>query len=344
MKTISIQLEEIKNQRDDLLPKASTQQELENIRIMFLGRKGKIADLMGQLKDLSGEEKKHFGPLFNQLKVETETLIKEKQDQLLAQQACQEKLSEKYFDVSASNFNELHGSKHLYSHIIADLENIFISMGFEIVDGREIDTEYYNFESLNIPAHHPARDEGDTFFLKDFPFILRTQTSNIQAHIMEQKTPPLAFFSPGRVYRKEATDATHDFMFTQAEGFFLGKNVSIGNLLAVARTFLQEIFQQELSIRVRPGYFPFVEPGLEIDASCPFCSTGCSACKRTGWIELLGAGLIHPNVLRASNIDPTSYSGFAFGLGIERIAMIKYGINDIRLFHSNKIKFLDMFS
>ncbi|HEX4068823.1 MAG TPA: phenylalanine--tRNA ligase subunit alpha, partial [Candidatus Babeliales bacterium] len=224
-------------------------------------------------------------------------------------------------------------------------EDIFISMGYNIVDGPEVENEYYNFDSLNIPADHPARDADDSFFLEKKGMMLRTQCSSIQARAMENSQPPIAIFAPGRVYRQEATDQTHDFLFTQAEILLVDKNISVSNLLATAHAFLRKIFDNDtLDIRVRPGFFPFVEPGLEIDISCPFCQNGCSVCKHTRWIEILGTGIVHPNVLRANKIDPHIYSGFAFGMGIERIAMIKYGINDIRLFHSSKIKFLNQFA
>jgi phenylalanyl-tRNA synthetase alpha chain len=344
MKNLLHQIETLKNERDKTLSSITTIKDLEAFHITFLGRKGKIAELMESLKILSLEDKKQFGPVINQFKTETQThydtfliaLQKKEQDQKEAQQ--------KNFDVTAYRYSELSGSTHIYTQIIEDLENVFISMGYDIIDGPEVENVYHNFESLNIPADHPAREEEDSFFLKIPGMLLRTQTSSVQARALRNSKPPIAFFSPGRVYRREATDQTHDFLFTQAEGLLIDKNISVGNLLATARTFLQKIFENDtINIRVRPGYFPFVEPGLEIDASCPFCKHGCSVCKHTGWIELLGSGMIHPNVLKEGNIDATKYSGFAFGTGIERIAMIKYGINDIRLFHSSKIQFLNQF-
>lgn len=317
---------------------------LESIRVAFLGRKGKIANLMEQLKDLPVEEKKIIGPILNQLKTDIQEQLNIQTTLLQKKNTDQKNILQKNFDVSAYKYCELKGTSHIYTQIIAELEDIFISMGYDIADGPEVENEYYNFESLNIPADHPARDAQDSFFLEQKGILLRTQCSNVQARAMETYPIPIAIFSPGRVYRKEATDQTHDFLFTQAEILLVNKNISISNLLATAHTFLKKIFENEaLEIRVRPGFFPFVEPGLEIDASCTFCKTGCSICKHTGWIELLGTGMVHPNVLRSSGIDPTVYSGFAFGMGIERIAMIKYAIHDIRLFHSSKIKFLDQF-
>jgi phenylalanyl-tRNA synthetase alpha chain len=345
MKNLSQELEIIKKELAQAIAASTTETSLESVRVTFLGRKGKIADLMEQLKNLPIEEKKIVGPLLNQFKQQAQEQLDARTMVLKQEESAQKKLSQKNFDVSAYKFDELKGTSHIYTQIVSDLEDIFISMGYNIVDGPEVENEYYNFDSLNIPADHPARDAEDSFFLEKKGMMLRTQCSSMQARAMETSQPPIAIFAPGRVYRKEATDQTHDFLFTQAEILLVDKNVSISNLLATAHTFLRKIFDNDtLEIRVRPGFFPFVEPGLEIDISCPFCQNGCSVCKHTRWIEILGTGLVHPNVLRASNIDPHVYSGFAFGMGIERIAMIKYGVNDIRLFHSSKIKFLNQFS
>ena len=217
-------------------------------------------------------------------------------------------------------------------------------MGYEIINGPEIDTDFFNFETLNIPKDHPARDMHDTFWLDIPNMVMRTHTSSVQAHAMLEKKPPLAVATPGRCYRSEATDASHDYMFMQCEILFIDKNVSLSNLFATAKVFLQNLFgKNDLKIRVRPAYFPFVEPGVEMDITCPFCKTGCSVCKKTCWIEIGGAGLIHPNVLKSCNINPEEYSGFAFGFGLTRLVMLKYGINDIRLLHSTKLEFLKQF-
>ena len=344
MKNLSQKLESLQKERDALLKNATSLSEIENVRVSLLGRKGTVTELMEILKTLPLEEKKVIGPLLNQFKTETQTLIEKQLQKIEFDIQSQKNLLQKNFDVSAYRYNELKGTRHILTQIIEDLENVFISMGYSIADGPEAEHEFYNFEALNIAADHPAREEEDSFFLKIPSMLLRTQVSSIQARVMHNAKPPIAIVAPGRVYRKEATDQTHDFVFTQLEGMFIDKNVSVSNLLATARIFLQKVLEKDdLQIRVRPGFFPFVEPGLEIDASCPFCTNGCSICKKTGWIELLGSGLIHPNVLRAGNIDPAIYSGFAFGMGIERLAMLKYGINDLRLFHTNKIKFLDQF-
>lgn len=345
MKSLSQELDIIKKELNAAIAAITHETSLESVRVAFLGRKGRIADLMEQLKNLPVEEKKIIGPLLNQLKNQAQEQLDACAVALQKQESAQKNSLQKNFDVSAYKHSKLKGTSHIYTQIITDLEDVFISMGYAIVDGPEVENEYYNFDSLNIPKDHPARDAEDSCFLEKKGMMLRTQCSSMQARAMENSQPPIAIFAPGRVYRQEATDQTHDFLFTQAEILLVDTHISVSNLLATAHTFLRKIFDNDtLEIRVRPGFFPFVEPGLEIDASCPFCSTGCSVCKHTRWIELLGTGMVHPNVLRASGIDPTVYSGFAFGMGIERIAMIKYGINDIRLFHSSKIKFLNQFS
>jgi len=338
------QIHAIMRALQDALEFAVTTEALEQIRIDFLGRNGAITQLLKQLKELPVEEKKIFGPAINTLKQTAEQLYEQKVQSLQHIQQENAQLKQRLFDVTAYTHQPLRGHLHPYTHLIDTLNDIFISMGFTIVDGPEVETDYYNFETLNIPHNHPARDSHDTFWLNVPGLLMRTHTSSVQARAMQEHGAPIAIVAPGRVYRNEATDASHDFMFTQMEGLLIDKNVSMAHLLATARTFLQHAFNTtQLNIRVRPGYFPFVEPGVEIDASCPFCVSGCSICKRTGWIELLGAGLVHPQVLRTSGINHIEYSGFAFGFGIERIAMIKYGINDIRLFHSNNTTFLDQF-
>jgi phenylalanyl-tRNA synthetase alpha chain len=334
---------EIQNSfRSDLIH-VNTQQDLETIRIKYLGRQGILADLMTELKNMAAEDKKIFGPLCNSLKIEFQNLYQQTADILYAQE--QKLLAQKAaaFDVSISKPNQQRGSLHPYTQITQEIEDIFISMGFAVADGPELETDYHNFGALNIPSDHPARAESDTFWLPDMQRLLRTHTSTVQIRTMQQKTPPIAIICPGRALRNEATDASHDFMFMQIEGMLIDKNISIANLLATLKEFLDQLFGKAMKLRVRPGFFPFVEPGLEIDASCPFCSNGCSTCKGTCWIELLGAGLIHPNVLDQNGIDPKIYSGFAFGSGLTRLAMLKYHITDIRLLHSGKIEFLEQF-
>ena len=248
------------------------------------------------------------------------------------------------FDVTAYAPNQLRGSLHPYTTTIAEIEDIFITMGFEIVDGPELETDFYNFEALNIPKDHPARDMHDTFWLPKPHHLLRTHTSSVQIRSLKSRKPPLAIVAPGRCFRHEATDASHDYLFLQCEGLIVSETISLANLFAVTKTFLQRLFKTEkLTIRQRPGYFPFVEPGVEIDMSCPFCTDGCSTCKKTGWIEICGTGLVHPHVLTACGIDPERYTGCAFGFGLTRLVMLKYGIRDIRLLHEGRIEFLEQF-
>ena len=344
MHALKSEIERIHSELKIAIASAQSMNDLEQIRITYLGRQGHIAAIMVHLKELSTEDKKTFGPLLNELKKNAEELYEKTKKIVEQQQFDQERAKKHAFDVTASKKPALHGSLHIFTHIIEHLEDIFISMGYEIATGPEVVTDYYNFEALNIPSDHPARELQDTFWLTNPNYLLRTHTSSVQIQAMETKSVPLAIFAPGRVYRNEATDATHDFMFMQGEGLYIDKNVSVSHLLATAKAFLRAYFEKyDLEIRARPGYFPFVEPGIEIDASCPFCKTGCSICKYTRWIELMGSGMVHPNVLRASGIDPEVYSGFAWGFGLERLAMVKYGINDVRLLRSGKIDFLKQF-
>lgn len=343
-KNINQNIKDFKLELEQQLASASSNEQLEKLRITFFGRSGKLTELMDAMKELSLEDKKIFGPVLNQLKKDSEQAYNNKKNDLEQELRKLEILKQQQFDVTAYKPGQLEGSQHVLTKVVEQIQDIFISMGYKIADGPELETEFYNFEALNIPKDHPARDSQDTFWFDVPGLLLRTQTSTIQVHQMKTCGAPVAAISTGRVYRQEATDASHDFAFSQYEGFFVDKDISMGNLLATMKTFLQEFFEKkDIEIRVRPGFFPFVEPGIEIDASCPFCKNGCSVCKKTKWIELLGAGLVHPNVLKCCNIDPEKYNGFAFGGGIERLAMIKYGINDIRFLHGANIDFLKQF-
>ena len=335
-------LESIQSHFTSELTTSTTLQDLELVRIKYLGRQGILVDLMTELKMLSTDDKKIFGPLCNQLKADFQLLHQTKLNELYQEEQMILAQKATAFDVSIQK-KSLQGSLHPYTHITRELEDIFISMGFCIADGPELETEFHNFTALNIPQDHPARSESDTFWLPDLHRLLRTQTSTVQIRAMKKNNPPIAIACPGRVYRNEATDASHDFMFMQIECLYIDKQASVGNLLAVIKEFLQKLFGKELKIRVRPGFFPFVEPGLEVDAECPFCTKGCSTCKNTRWIELMGAGIVHPNVLVHCGIDPKIYTGFAFGSGLTRLAMLKYHIADIRMIHSGKINFLQQF-
>ncbi|MCK4650553.1 phenylalanine--tRNA ligase subunit alpha [Candidatus Babeliales bacterium] len=337
IKSIQKNLETELNQIKDL-------KHLDNIRVLFLGKNGIITNLITKLKNFSSEEKRKFGPQINQLKKESEEKINKSKEKIIKTQAKALNLKKQNFDVTAYNPNRKKGSLHLYSKFIEEIENIFISMGYDIFDGPEVESDFYNFTALNIPQNHPARDMYDTFWLNKQDMLMRTHTSTVQIHAMKTKSTPIAGIVTGRAFRHEAVDASHDIMFYQCEGIFIDKNVTLSNLFSVSKKFLQTFFKKEnLDIRIRPGFFPFVEPGIEIDMQCPFCTKGCSVCKKTRWIEVFPGGLIHPNVLKAGGINPEEYSGFAFGFGLTRLAMLKYRINDIRYFHSGKYKFLKQF-
>jgi phenylalanyl-tRNA synthetase alpha chain len=344
MKKILSEISSLQKASQKALESVQSIEGLEQTRVEFLGRKGKIAQLMPTLKTLSVEEKREVGPKINQLKQDVEKSFLEKQSDLREKSFEQEEEKHKDFDVTAYKTGQSRGSLHPYTHLTREVCAIFKSMGYEVLDGPEVETEEFNFDALNIPKDHPARDMFDTFWL-DLPgLLMRTHTSTVQIHAMKNKKPPLALIVPGRAYRYEATDASHDCMFMQLEGLVIAENISMSNLIATLQTFLQTLFnKKKLSIRVRPGFFPFVEPGIEFDITCPFCTKGCATCKHTRWIEMLGAGLVHPNVLKACKIDSKKYTGFAFGCGLTRLAMLKYGINDIRLLHSGQVSFLEQF-
>ena len=334
-------IEELKQDLIQSLQKIKNETDLEAFRIQHLSRQGTIAQLFDNLKNITSEEKRLLGPTLNQLKQNLQSLFDEKKEICFQTGIKADQEKQKHFDVSLSKCTN-HGSLHPYTHITRRIEQIFISMGFAVVDGPELETEFFNFTALNVSQNHPAREDSDTFWI-DEKFVIRTQTSPTQIRTMLTQKPPIAIIAPGRVARNEAQDASHDFMFSQIEGMMIDKDISIAHLLATLKTFLTQFFEQDINIRLRPGYFPFVEPGLEVDASCPFCTQGCSTCKRTRWIELGGSGLIHPNVLKAGGIDPTIYSGFAFGLGLDRLTMLKYNISDVRLLRSSNINFLKQF-
>lgn len=319
------------------LETSSDQSHLEIVRLKYLGKQGKVADVMASLATLTSEEKRIFGPLLNELKKTIQDLLTQAQQDFISKKNEAEAAQKANFDVTVQPF-ALQGSLHPYTLITQEIEDIFISMGFAVADGPELENEFNNFTGLNIPADHPAREESDTFWLPGFTHLLRTQTSPVQIRTMQSQKPPIAIIVPGRVLRNEATDATHDFMFMQLEGIYIDKNVSMSNLLAVLETFLKKLLGNEIELRFRPGFFPFVEPGIEIDALYSFDKN-----KPAKWMELLGAGMIHPNVLRHGGIDPEEYSGFAFGMGITRLAMLKYNISDLRIIHSSNTKFLSQF-
>ncbi len=316
-------------------------QEIENK--YFSRKSGELAKLLKDLKDVSEDLRPKLGAMANEVKEDiTKALNKKKADLDLQ---TDEFLDQDFIDVTLEVEKYKLGHLHPMTQIQYELEDIFKSMGFMILDGPELESDYYNFEALNIPSWHPARDAQDTFYVeaKD-KLVLRTQTSPVQIRAMQKYGAPLRAVVPGRVFRNEATDASHDHTFYQLEGLMVDKDISIANLVAVMKEMLLAIFKKEVKVRLRPGYFPFVEPGFELDFGCLICGgKGCSVCKHTGWIEFVGSGLIHPNVLKAGGIDPEKWSGFAFGLGLTRLVMMKYGIDDIRLLQSGDLRFLNQF-
>lgn len=323
----------------DKIANATSLQELDVVRVEVLGKKGSLVEILKGLKDLDIEEKKQVGMSANKVKGSLESAIDNKKKELEKLQMEKEIANTPKIDISLP-VDENIGSLHPITVVSRDIERIFTSMGFNIEDGLEVESEYHNFEALNIPDTHPARDMQDTFWLENHQ-LLKTHTSAAQNSIMKKYGAPLKVIFPGRCFRNEALDASHENTFFQMEGMMIDKDISVANLIYFMKTILSEIFEREVDVRLRPGFFPFVEPGFELDVSCPYCGgTGCKVCKQGGWIELCPCGLIHPNVLKAGGIDPEEYSGFAFGLGLARLAMMKYNIDDLRVLNSGDLRAL----
>ncbi len=323
----------------------NTQSELELFRLKYFGRKsGILNDILKSLKNLPNEKKKEYGIFSNQLKKYIENEIEIKNKELKRSDILKRETKEK-IDISIPGKKIFRGHIHPLTHIIRKAVGIFESMGFEVASGPEMESEFYNFDALNIPASHPSRDMQDTFWLDVPGLLMRTQTSSVQIRYMEKHNPPLRIVCPGRVFRKEATDATHEMQFYQMECLVVGENISLVNLKSVLELFFQKLLDNEkLKVRFRPSYFPFVEPGVEVDVSCFKClQKGCRLCKQTGWIEIGGAGMVHPKVLDTVKFNTLKVRGFAFGMGIDRVAMLKYGVDDVRLFYSTDMRFLKQF-
>ena len=316
--------------------------DLEAIRIRFLGKKGELTGVLRGMGQLSAEERPIIGQLANDVRAFIENAIAEKAA-AAEKEALIAKLKEERLDVTMPGKKPAIGKRHPLATVQKEMEDIFIGMGFGIVDGPEVEYDYYNFQALNIPENHPARDTQDTFYITE-NILLRSQTSPVQVRTMEKQRPPIRIISPGRVYRSDAVDASHSPLFHQLEGLVVDKGITMGDLKGTLETFAKTMFGEQTRIRFRPHHFPFTEPSAEVDVSCFVCGgKGCKLCKGEGWIEILGAGMVHPNVLRGCSIDPNEYSGFAFGMGIERVTMIKYGIDDMRYLYENDVRFLDQF-
>ena len=329
------ELELIKKNLEKELASVTKEADILNIKSNYVGKKSKIQEILSGLKDMSVEDKRKYGSLINTTKKELEELINGKLESL-------ENGVEVTFDDTVEKTIEK-GSLHPVTIVAKEVTDILKRMGFTVVSGPEMETEYYNFEALNIPKDHPARDMQDTYYL-DNDMLLRTQTSDNQIHAMEKFGAPLRVCSPGRTFRNEDVDACHENTFFQLEGMVIDKNISIGNLKNVMQQVLSEVLHQEIDVRLRPGFFPFTEPSYEMDITCTICGgKGCPTCKNSGWIELIPGGMVHPNVLRAGGIDPEVYNGFAFGIGLTRLAMMKYKISDIRILNSGDIRYLENF-
>lgn len=332
--------------RLDLLCKESTaelvavdsEQSAEAFRIKYLGRKGILRDVLAALRDIPAEQRKEFGARANEIKSQLEQGFEAAPWKQSAAVTAVES-----FDPTLPGYPFPQGSIHPLSSILAQMSDIFVSMGFSVADGPEVETDYYNFEALNFPRHHPARDMQDTFFVSE-SVLLRTHMSPVQIRVMERVKPPIRTIMPGRVYRNEEISARSYCVFNQLEGLVIDRDVSFADLKGTLLAFCQRFFSPDTKIKIRPSFFPFTEPSVEVDVECFLCKgKGCGLCKRSGWLEILGAGMVHPNVLASGGIDSEIFTGFAFGMGIDRIAMLKYGIDDIRLFYENDLRFLRQF-
>lgn len=336
------QLQNIELAAKQELEKIHDSAELESLRVKFLGKKGELTAILKQMSTLSAEERPVIGQLANKIRADIEEAISARSAELKAALAVR-RLKEEKLDVTLPGKPLKVGKLHPYNAVLNEIEEIFLGMGFDIAEGPEVEYDYYNFEALNLPPDHPARDTQDTFYISD-NVLLRTQTSSIQVHVMENQKPPIRIIAPGRVYRSDAVDATHSPIFHQMEALVVDKGITMADLNGTLEMLMKRLYGEDCKIRLRPHHFPFTEPSAEVDITCFNCGgKGCSMCKNEGYVELLGAGMVHPKVLRQCGIDPEVYSGFAFGLGLERIVMAKYGINDMRLLYENDLRFLNQF-
>ena len=315
---------------------------MKNLRVKFLGKKGELTAILKLMGKLSAEERPIIGQLANKIRQDIENAVTAKMSELKAKEQA-EKIAEETIDITLPGKPQAFGKLHPLSIVENEIKDIFMGMGFSVADGPEVEYDYYNFEALNLPPDHPARDTQDTFYITD-NILLRTQTSSVQVHVMENQKPPIRIISPGRVYRSDAVDATHSPIFHQIEGLVVDKGITMADLKGTLETLMKKLYGNDCKIRLRPHHFPFTEPSCEVDISCYMCGgKGCSVCKGEGFIELLGAGMVHPKVLEGCGIDSDIYSGFAFGMGLERMVTARYDISDMRLLYENDLRFLEQF-
>ena len=343
--TLQAQLEALRDNTLKEIAQVATLKELNQIRVETLGKKGPITEVLRGMKNLSPEERPVVGGFANEIRdLLTEAI--EARKVVLENEALNAALKEESLDVTLPGKQMPQGTRHILTQVMEEIEDIFLGMGYQVVEGYEVESDHYNFERMNLPKDHPARDMQDTFYISD-EMLIRTHTSPVQARTMEKhdfSKGALRMISPGKVFRRDTDDATHSHQFHQIEGLVVDKNVTMGDLKGTLEVMMKKMFGEDRKIRLRPSYLPFKEPSVEVDVSCFKCGgAGCNVCKHTGWIEILGAGMVHPDVLQMSGIDPTEYSGFAFGLGPDRVAMLRYGVNDIRNFYQNDLRFLNQF-
>lgn len=335
-------IEQIKNMATEEINSVEELKDLNDVRVKYLGKKGELTLILREMGKLSKEERPVIGSIVNETRDLLENLISNKEAELKNKE-LEERLKTETIDVTEPSKKINLGSMHPITRINKEIEDIFIGLGYEIADGPEVEFAMYNFDKLNTPEDHPARDSQDTFYIND-NIVLRSQTSPVQARVMESKKPPIKIICPGAVYRSDSVDATHSPVFHQMEGLVIDKNITMADLKGTLEAFAKTCLGEKTKLRFRPHHFPFTEPSAEVDVSCFVCGgKGCRTCKGEGWIELLGCGMVHPNVLRNCGIDPEEYSGFAFGFGVERIAMAKFGIDDLRLLYENDVRFLKQF-
>ncbi len=336
-------IHEIEKEAEEKIASAENNEELSKLQVLYLAKKSELMSFMAKMRELKPEERASFGELMNSVKGKIQNKIEEKRN-ALKDHELEKKLKKETIDITLPYENDSRGAKHLFQRVVDEVSDIFIGMGYQIEEGPEVELDHYNFELLNVPKDHPARDMQDSFFI-DETHLMRSQTSPVQARVMLSKNGvgPIKIISPGKTFRRDE-DATHSHQFGQIEGLVIDEHISMSDLLGTLELFVKKMFGEKRSIRMRPSYFPFTEPSVEVDISCFECGgKGCSLCKHSGWIEILGAGMVHPNVLRMCGFDTNKYQGFAFGVGIERVAMLRYGIDDIRRFYTNDLRFNKQF-